>query len=87
MKFTLNSTSAFAILGYVNWDLAQYNVTVTSSRGSPVTNSFNAYSKWAELDQVLYFQAGMDETQTYTVEVINESDIDVHSIVLYDAVL
>lgn len=87
MTFTLNSTNAFALFGSVNYNHGTYSVNVTSSLGSVTFNTYNGSSRWTQIGVVKYFQSGMDPTQTYTVEIVDEADewFDVANIVVYNA--
>ncbi|KAF8890553.1 hypothetical protein CPB84DRAFT_1398182 [Gymnopilus junonius] len=78
VSFTLNETSAFFIYCLVNVDLGPFTVTVQppSDLGPAVTTTFNSSSRWISLDQVMFWQSGLDRNRQYSVTITNEGQGD-----------
>jgi hypothetical protein len=84
ISFPLTSASAFCIFGSVNNNHGLFDVKL-SNVGSP---HYNGSSSWAGLDTMLYLVTGLDRSQTYQIEMTNDSPgqwIDLSSIVMFDA--
>ncbi|KAI0929294.1 hypothetical protein AcW1_006277 [Taiwanofungus camphoratus] len=88
VTFYLNSTSAFAMYGSVDYNQGIYNVTVTPPPAfmSAQATQYNASSHWMELDQIKCLVTGMNRSLTYRVDVTNESDnfFDFANLVVFD---
>ncbi|PPR00557.1 hypothetical protein CVT26_009889 [Gymnopilus dilepis] len=80
VTFTLNETSAFFVYGLVNLDLGPFTVGIqpppAQPAGAPVTTTFNSSSRWISLDQVMYWQSGLDRSKQYTVTITNQGTGD-----------
>ncbi|EEB94264.1 hypothetical protein MPER_06945 [Moniliophthora perniciosa FA553] len=50
---------------------------------SSSTRTFNATSKWFAYDQLIYWESGLDRTQTYTISLTNLEEgkyVDIHEV-------
>ena len=88
ISFPLKSASAFSVVGSVNYNHGLFNVTVTSpSSAEPVYQGrYNGSSRWIGLDTTLYLATGLNRSQTYQVEMMNDSPgwLDISRIVVFD---
>lgn len=89
ISFPLTSTSTFYITGSVNYNHGTYTVTVTPPPDfSPQQpNVFNGSSRWIGLNEILYLGTGMNRSETYQVEVTNDTPslwFDMNAIVIFD---
>ncbi|KAK7061872.1 hypothetical protein R3P38DRAFT_3251242 [Favolaschia claudopus] len=73
ITFTCSDTSALFIYGTTNYDHQTYSVELSPSAGASQGGAriFNGTSKWFVLDNLLFWEAGMDPTQKYQVKVTN----------------
>ncbi|OBZ65223.1 hypothetical protein A0H81_14692 [Grifola frondosa] len=87
LSFDLNSTIVFAIYGSMDYNHGSFNVFVTPEAGIdyPLSNQFNASSRWLAMDQLLYLVTGMNASQSYRVDITNGVDgvFDMANVVLY----
>lgn len=94
LSFTLNATVGFDIYGSDDWYQGLFTVTVTSSGGTSavasVPNSTIQYSPrsgWTALNQLKYLATGLDNRETYNVQVQNLGNtFNLASVIAYDAV-
>jgi hypothetical protein len=87
ISFPVTSASAFYILGSVNLNHGLYDVTITPS-SAPGPQQYNGSSHWVGLNTTLYLAMGLNRSQTYQVELRNDSPglwFDISDIVLFDA--
>ena len=70
-SFSLQNTSAFFLIGTMNYDHNAYNIALTPPVSMQSTQPFNDSSRWLVQDELLYWQSGMDRDQTYVVEMEN----------------
>jgi hypothetical protein len=86
ISFPLTSASAFYIVGSVNSNHGLFDVTMTpSSNVGP--QQYNGSSSWVGLDTMLYLATGMNRSETYQIEMKNDSPgmaLDLSSIVIFD---
>ncbi|KAJ7781017.1 hypothetical protein B0H16DRAFT_604742 [Mycena metata] len=86
VSFSCSNTSALYIYGTTNYNHQTFSVQLDPPAGvSQGARIFNGTSKWFVLDNLLFWEAGMDPTQTYQVKftnLINGSYSDVHSVVM-----
>ncbi|KAH9480846.1 hypothetical protein JR316_0007448 [Psilocybe cubensis] len=71
VTFNVERASAFFIYGIVNTDLSTYKIDLTNSGGNTVSNIYNASGRWIDLDVVMYWAAGLDRNDTYSVKMTN----------------
>ncbi|KAJ7890642.1 hypothetical protein B0H14DRAFT_1113114 [Mycena olivaceomarginata] len=84
-SFSCSNTSALFIYGTTNYDHQTFSVELDPGT-SQDTRILNGTSKWFVLDNLLFWEAGMDPTQQYEVKITNLVDgsyTDLHS--CYDA--
>ncbi|KAJ8088464.1 hypothetical protein PM082_022537 [Marasmius tenuissimus] len=83
-----NSASAIRVYGAVYHDHGTFTAALSPSAGaSSSPRTFNATSKWFASDVLLYWESGLDRTQSYTLSLTNGEQnkyLDVHSVVLMD---
>ncbi|KAK1223483.1 hypothetical protein PQX77_013641 [Marasmius sp. AFHP31] len=83
-----NSASAIRVYGAVYHDHGTFIASLSPSAGaSSSPRTFNATSKWFASDVLLYWESGLDRTQSYTLSLTNGEQnkyLDVHSVVLMD---
>ena len=89
LSFPLTNSSAFYIVGHVNDDHGAFtvNVTPSSSELTPQVGHYNAFSDWIGLYLIKYLSSGMNRSQTYNVEIRNDSPnlyFDMSEIVVFD---
>ncbi|KAJ7904752.1 hypothetical protein B0H14DRAFT_2664230 [Mycena olivaceomarginata] len=86
MSFSVSNTSALLIYGTTNWNHQTFSVEIDPPTGaSQGARIFNGTSKWFVLDNLLFWEAGMDPTQNYQVKMTNlisGSYTDLHSVLL-----
>ncbi|KAJ7498701.1 hypothetical protein FB451DRAFT_1426609 [Mycena latifolia] len=86
ISFTCSNTSALFIYGTTNWDHQTFSVELDPSAGvSQGARIFNGTSKWFVLDNLLFWEGGMDPAQSYNVKLTNligGSYTDIHSVVM-----
>ncbi|KAJ7639011.1 hypothetical protein FB45DRAFT_904484 [Roridomyces roridus] len=86
ITFTCSKTSALFVYGTSNWNHQLFSVELNPSTGaSQGTRIFNATSKWFVLDNLVFFETGMDPSQNYAVKLTNLVDgsySDIHSVVM-----
>nr|GAT58194.1 predicted protein [Mycena chlorophos] len=86
ISFTCSNASAVFVYGTSNYNHGPYTITLDPPAGASTgTLTFNATSKWFVLDNLAYFETGLDPKQTYTVTMTNlnsGSYADVHSAVM-----
>ena len=88
LTFSLKSTTAFYIVGHLNVDHGPFTVTVSPlSSGSSTIVQYNAFSGWIDLYLIKYLVTGMNRSQTYQVEIRNDSPsyFDMSQVVVLDA--
>jgi hypothetical protein len=88
VSFSVTSASAFYISGSVGSNHGLYDVTINPSlNAAPGQQSYNGSSRWAGLNTTLYLATGMDRSQTYQVQLTNNSPglwVDLSEIVVFD---
>ncbi|KAG7096724.1 hypothetical protein E1B28_004137 [Marasmius oreades] len=86
--FHFSSASALRVVGSLNYDHGAYSATLSPPGGvSTTTRTFNAVSKWFAYDNIIYWESGLDRTQSYTLTLTNLDEgkyLDVHEVVLMD---
>ncbi|KAF9256229.1 hypothetical protein L218DRAFT_1007610 [Marasmius fiardii PR-910] len=86
--FRFNSASAVMVYGAVYHDHGIYTATLSPSAGaSNSTRTFNATSKWFASDTLIYWESGLDRSQTYVLTLTNEDQnkyLDVSSVLVMD---
>ncbi|KAJ7044564.1 hypothetical protein C8F04DRAFT_1249842 [Mycena alexandri] len=86
ISFSCANTSALYIYGTTNWNHQTFSVELDPPAGvSQGARIFNGTSKWFVLDNLMFWEAGMDPTQKYQVKftnLINGSYSDLHSVVM-----
>ncbi|ESK94464.1 hypothetical protein Moror_8122 [Moniliophthora roreri MCA 2997] len=84
INFRASGMSAVFITGTVNYDHGLYSINLSPSAGvSSSTRTFNATSKWFAYDQLIYWESGLDRTQTYTISLTNLEEgkyVDIHEV-------
>jgi hypothetical protein len=67
----ITSSSALLIYGTTNYDHQTFSVELTPQAGASVGGPriLNGTSKWFVIDNLLYFEAGLDPSQKYDVKV------------------
>jgi hypothetical protein len=86
ISFPLTSASAFYIVGSVNLNHGLFDVTMTPSLNVG-PQQYNGSSSWVGLNTILYLATGLDRSQTYQIEMKNDSPdmaLDLSSIVVLD---
>ena len=86
ISFPITSASAFYINGNVNFDHGPYHVTINPLPDfSSSPTYYNGSSRWVGLNTITFLATGMNKTQTYQVELTNDSDLfyDQSDIVVY----
>ncbi|KAJ7180326.1 hypothetical protein C8R43DRAFT_941973 [Mycena crocata] len=85
ISFTCRNTSALFVYGTTNYDHQTFSMELSpataTSQGARV---FNGTSKWFVLDNLVFWEGGMDPTQVYQVKMTNligGSYSDLHSVV------
>ncbi|OSX56608.1 hypothetical protein POSPLADRAFT_1159710 [Postia placenta MAD-698-R-SB12] len=94
LSFTLNATVGFEIYGSDDWYQGLFTVTVTSSGGTSAVASvpnntiqYSPRSGWTALNQLKYLATGLDNRETYNVQVQNLGNtFNLASVIAYDAV-
>ncbi|KAJ7490356.1 hypothetical protein B0H11DRAFT_1021411 [Mycena galericulata] len=85
-SFTCTNTSALFVYGTTNWNHQTFSFEIEPPAGvSQGARIFNGTSKWFVLNNLVFFEAGMDPTQTYQVKMTNLIDgsySDIHSVVM-----
>ncbi|KAE9394470.1 hypothetical protein BT96DRAFT_799694, partial [Gymnopus androsaceus JB14] len=73
VTFTLANTSAYFILGSLNYDHGVFQVTriPEGNTSNQVVQSANGSSFLSDPQQILFWDSGLDETITYVIEVAN----------------
>ncbi|KAJ7068497.1 hypothetical protein C8F01DRAFT_1118339 [Mycena amicta] len=86
ISFSCSNTSALFVYGTTNWNHQTYSIEVDPSAGaSQGARIFNGTSKWFVLDNLIFFESGLDPSQTYQVKMTNlieGSYSDIHSVVM-----
>ncbi|KAJ7129440.1 hypothetical protein C8R44DRAFT_78106 [Mycena epipterygia] len=86
ITFTCSNTSALFVYGTTNYNHQTFSVELDPPAGaSQGARIFNGTSKWFVLDNLLFFEGGMDPTQKYQVKLENLIDgsyTDIHSVVM-----
>ncbi|KAJ6581396.1 hypothetical protein B0H19DRAFT_1369751 [Mycena capillaripes] len=84
ISFSCSNTSALFVYGTTNWNHQTFSVELQPPVGvSQGARIFNGTSKWFVLDNLIFWEAGMDPNQTYQVKVTNliaGSYTDLHSV-------
>jgi hypothetical protein len=77
ISFRLTSTTAFYIVGHVNFDHGPYRVIFTppSDLGPPEVSRYNGSLRWIGLNTVKYLVTDLNRSRTYHVELINDSGL------------
>jgi hypothetical protein len=86
ISFPLTSASAFYIVGSVNLNHGLFDVTMTPSLNVG-PQQYNGSSSWVGLNTILYLATGLNRSQTYQIEMKNDSPdmaLDLSSIVVLD---
>jgi len=86
ISFSLTSASGFYIVGSVNSDHGLFDVTVTPSSGAG-PQQYNGSSQLVGLNTTLFLATGLDSSQTYQVEMKNDSPglwLDTSNVVVFD---
>ncbi|KAF7328540.1 hypothetical protein MVEN_02541600 [Mycena venus] len=83
----ITSSSALLIYGTTNYDHQTFSVELTPQAGASVGGPriMNGTSKWFVIDNLLYFEAGLDPSQKYDVKFTNlvaGAYTDIHSVVM-----
>ncbi|KAL1739963.1 hypothetical protein HDZ31DRAFT_48448 [Schizophyllum fasciatum] len=90
ISFTFTKASIIQILGTMNYDHGRYSVSISPSVGvTDETRTFNATSLWFAYDTILFYESGLDRSETYQINMKNlDQDLymDLHQIVLIDAI-
>ncbi|KAF7332241.1 hypothetical protein MKEN_00105100 [Mycena kentingensis (nom. inval.)] len=85
MSFSVSNTSALFVYGTTNWDHQTYSIELNPPAGaSDGARIFNGTSKWFVLDNLVFFESGLDPTKTYNIKMTNLIDgsySDIHSVV------
>jgi len=89
LSFPLTSASAFYIVGSVNFNHGLFYVTVTppSNIGPQMKGEYNGSSYFFGLGTMLYLATGLNRSQTYQIEMANDSPslwLDISSVVVCD---
>ncbi|KAJ7930004.1 hypothetical protein B0H13DRAFT_1962802 [Mycena leptocephala] len=83
ISFSCSNTSALFVYGTTNWNHQTFSVELDPPAGvSEGPRIFNGTSKWFVLDNLIFWEGGMDPSQTYQVKVTNlngGSYTDIHS--------
>ncbi|KAE9394476.1 hypothetical protein BT96DRAFT_827613 [Gymnopus androsaceus JB14] len=76
VTFTLINTSAFFILGSLNYDHGVFQVTLIpeGDTSNQVVQTANGSSFLSDPQQILFWHSGMDETIAYVIEVTNTAN-------------
>lgn len=78
--------SALFVYGTTNWDHQTFSVELDPPAGaSRRPRIFNGTSKWFVLDNLIFWEGGLDSTQTYQVKITNligGSYTDIHSVIM-----
>ncbi|KAJ7094560.1 hypothetical protein B0H15DRAFT_127697 [Mycena belliarum] len=86
ISFTCSNTSVLFIYGTTNWDHQTFSVSLDPPAGaSQGARIFNGTSKWFVLNNLIFWEGGLDSTQSYTVKLQNlngGSYTDIHSVVM-----
>ncbi|KAJ7178923.1 hypothetical protein C8R46DRAFT_618846 [Mycena filopes] len=86
ISFTCSNTSALYMYGTTNWNHQTFSLELDPPAGaSQGARIFNGTSKWFVLDNLIFWEAGLDPTQTYQVKLTNLIDgsySDLHSVVM-----
>ncbi|KAJ7229701.1 hypothetical protein C8J57DRAFT_1370596 [Mycena rebaudengoi] len=87
ISFSCSNTSALLIYGTTNYDHQTFSVELTPQAGASVGGPriLNGTSKWFVIDNLLYFEAGLDPSQKYDVKFTNllaGAYTDIHSVVM-----
>ncbi|KAF7301872.1 hypothetical protein MIND_00753100 [Mycena indigotica] len=85
LEFSCSKTSALFVYGTSNWDHQTYSVELNPPGASRGARIFNATSKWFVLDNLVYFESGLDPAQTYNIKMTNliqGSYLDIHSVLM-----
>ena len=71
VTFTLNETTAFFLRGAVNHDHGPKTVTITpqNNPSQAKTTTINDFSSILSFETILYWESGLDRSQTYTVQI------------------
>lgn len=93
LKFTLNETVGFMLIGSDDWTQGLFTVAVSSDTPgatSSVTDNTIQYSPralWSQLNVPKYMATGLDRNATYTVEITNlGANFNLAIVAVYDAV-
>lgn len=71
--------------GTTNWNHQTFSLEIDPPAGASISGAriFNGTSKWFVLNNLVFFEAGMDPTVTYQVKMTNLIDgsySDIHSV-------
>ncbi|KAJ7228448.1 hypothetical protein GGX14DRAFT_413230 [Mycena pura] len=85
ISFSCSNTSALYIYGTSNWNHQTFSIEIEPPAGASPQGGriFNGTSKWFVLDNLVFFESGLDPTQTYQVKMTNLVDgsySDIHSV-------
>ncbi|KAJ7590623.1 hypothetical protein C8J56DRAFT_538310 [Mycena floridula] len=90
ITFKTTNASAIFVYGTCNYDHETYNVTLSPSAGaSTSTRTFNATSLWFAYGNLLYWETGLNRSETYTVHFTNlvaKKYFDIHQVMVMDAI-
>ncbi|PCH34098.1 hypothetical protein WOLCODRAFT_94833 [Wolfiporia cocos MD-104 SS10] len=83
---TMNFTGgeAVAVYGFRDWGNWLYNVTLSSSVSS-APSQYNGSTVWKIGSALLFFQAGLDPNQTYSLDIMNSDGLNLmlNSVTVY----
>ncbi|KAH8830401.1 hypothetical protein DL96DRAFT_1592735 [Flagelloscypha sp. PMI_526] len=83
VSFSFSNASGLIIYGTSNYDHDTFSVKINPPVGASTSErTFNATSKWFAYDNVVFFEAGMDASTTYNVQLKNlgtNKYLDIHS--------
>ncbi|KAJ7682571.1 hypothetical protein DFH06DRAFT_298460 [Mycena polygramma] len=86
ISFTCSQTSALFVYGTTNWNHQTFSVEIDPPAGvSQGVRTFNGTSKWFVLNNLVFWEGGLDPDQTYQVKITNlvaGSYTDTHSVVM-----
>ncbi|KAF7352597.1 hypothetical protein MVEN_01225200 [Mycena venus] len=87
ISFSCSNTSALLIYGTTNYDHQTFSVEIDPPAGASLGGAriLNGTSKWFVLDNLLFFEAGLDPSQQYDVKFTNLNAgayTDIHSVVM-----
>jgi len=84
----IENSSAIVVYGSSNVDHSLYSVSVSPPVGSTSgSRTFNASSRWFNYDNIIYWESGLDRSQSYEFTITNLGDyqyFDINRVVSID---